>query len=141
MRVPLLNFEGGPGVLLLNFKGGPGVALLNFRRVPSPTFKLWGGSRVPVPLLHHTLQHLSFNVSIALNLAYNKNKLYKTRDYWSRDNMLNFNFSEKGLGLVFQVTMFLILHSINWPNFIVWLPLPLEILDNTCIKINQDVTQ
>ena len=38
-------------------------------------------------------------ISIALNLPYNKNKLYKTLDYWSRD-MLNFNFSEKGLGLV-----------------------------------------
>ena len=38
-------------------------------------------------------------VSIALNLAFNENKLYKTLDYWSRD-MLNFNFSEKGLGLV-----------------------------------------
>ena len=32
-------------------------------------------------------------------LAYNKNKLYKTLKYWSRD-MLNFHFSEKGLGLV-----------------------------------------
>ena len=61
--VPLLNFEGGPGVPLLNFEGGPGVPLLNFRGVPGPTFKLWGGSRVPgpevpgpgvlVPLLHH----------------------------------------------------------------------------------------
>ena len=45
--VPLLNFEGGPGILLLNFEGGPGVPLLNFRGVPGPTFKLWGGSRVP----------------------------------------------------------------------------------------------
>ena len=51
--VPLLNFEGGPGVPLLNFEVGPGVPLLNFRGVPGPTFKLWGGSRVPVPLLHH----------------------------------------------------------------------------------------
>ena len=49
MRVPLLNFEGGPGVLLLNFEGGPGVPLLNFRGVPGPTFKLWGGSRGPGP--------------------------------------------------------------------------------------------
>ena len=41
MRVPLLNFEGGPGVPpLLNFEGGPGVLLLNFRGVPGPTFKL-----------------------------------------------------------------------------------------------------
>ena len=34
MRVPLLNFEGGPGILLLNFEGGPGVPLSNFRWVP-----------------------------------------------------------------------------------------------------------
>ena len=47
--LPLLNFEGGPGILLLNFEGGPGVLLLNFRGVPGPTFKLWGGSRVPGP--------------------------------------------------------------------------------------------
>ena len=39
-------------------------------------------------------------ISIALNLGYNKNKLYKTLDYWSKD-MLNFNFPGKGLGLVF----------------------------------------
>ena len=42
--------------------------------------------------------------------------------------MLNFNFSEKGLELLslqhfvpdFSRKMFLMLHSINWPNFIVW---------------------
>ena len=70
-------------------------------------------------------------------LAINENKLYKTSDYWSWD-MLNFHFSEKGLGLVspphfvydFSRKMFLMLHSINWPNFIVWLPLLLEILGN-----------
>ena len=45
MMVPLLNFEGGAGVLLLNFEGGPGVPLLNFRGVPGP--------EVLVPLLHH----------------------------------------------------------------------------------------
>ena len=32
---------------------------------------------------------------IALNLAYNKNKLYKTLDYWFRD-LLNFDFFRKG---------------------------------------------
>ena len=37
--------------------------------------------------------------SIALNLAYNKNKLFKTLDYWS-SGMLCFNFLEKGLGIV-----------------------------------------
>ena len=36
MKVPLLNFERGPGVPLLNFEGGPGVPLLNFRGVPGP---------------------------------------------------------------------------------------------------------
>ena len=57
MKVPLLNFVGGPGVPLSNFKGGPGVPLLNLRGIPGPTFKLEGGSWVPgpkvlVPLLH-----------------------------------------------------------------------------------------
>ena len=32
-------------------------------------------------------------------LGQNKNKLYETLDYWSRD-MLNFSISEKGMGLV-----------------------------------------
>ena len=49
-----------------------------------------------------------------------KSKLYKTLDCWSRD-MFNFNFSEKGLGLVsppyfvydFSRKMFFMLHSIN----------------------------
>ena len=36
--------------------------------------------------------------SIILILAYNKNKLYKTLGYWSKD-MLNFDFLEKGLGI------------------------------------------
>ena len=48
MKVPLLNFVGGPGVPLLNFEGGPGVPLLNFEGgpgVPSP--------RVLVAFLHH----------------------------------------------------------------------------------------
>ena len=51
--VPLLNFEGGPVILLLNFEGGSGVPLLNFKGVPGPTFKLWGGPGVLVPLLHY----------------------------------------------------------------------------------------
>ena len=58
-------------------------------------------------------------------------------DYCSRE-MLDLNFSEKGLGLVypphfvynFSRKTFLMLHSINWPNFIVWLRSILEILDN-----------
>ena len=60
---------------------------------------------------------------VALNSTYNKNKFFKTIDYWSRD-MLNFDFSEKGLRIVsppnfvhnFSRKMFLILNSVNWPN-------------------------
>ena len=63
---------------------------------------------------------------ISLKVGYNKNKLYRTLDYWSRD-MLNFNFPEKGLGLVilphfvydFSKKVFLMLYSINWPKFFV----------------------
>ena len=80
-------------------------------------------------------------VSIALNLVYNKNKLYKTLDSWLRD-MLNFNYPEKGLGLVtpphfvydFSRKMFLMLYSVNWPSFIVLLSLLLQILSNMCFK-------
>ena len=68
-----------------------------------------------------------------------KKKRYETLGYWSRD-MLNFYFVEKGLGIVspphfmcgFSRKIFLMLHSINWPNFIVWLPLLLDILGNMC---------
>ena len=57
--------------------------------------------------------------------------------------MLNFDIFEKGLGIVspahfvydFSIEMFLMLYSIDWPNFIVWLPLLLEILGNMCITI------
>ena len=41
------SLKKGEGVPLLNFEGGPGVPLLNFRGVSRPTFKLWGGFRVP----------------------------------------------------------------------------------------------
>ena len=52
--------------------------------------------------------------------------------------MLNFNFSEKGLELVspphleygFSRELFHKLRSVNWPIFIVWLHLLLEILGN-----------
>ena len=73
---------------------------------------------------------------------YNKNKLYKTLDYGSRDK-LNFDFLEKGLGIVFPVhfmydfsrKMLLMLYYVNWTNFITWLLLLLEILGNKCIAI------
>ena len=79
-------------------------------------------------------------ISIALILAYSKNKLYKTLDYWSR-NMFNFEFLEKYLGIVsppyfvydFSRKMFLVLYFLNWPSFLFWLSLLLEILGNICI--------
>ena len=57
--------------------------------------------------------------------------------------MLNFDFLEKGIGIVsppyfvynFSRKVFLILYSINWPNFIVWLPLHPSILGNMCTAI------
>ena len=75
------------------------------------------------------------NILKALKLVYNRNKLFKTLHYWSR-NMPNFKFLDKGLGMVspvhfvydFSQKMFFMLYSINWPNCIVWLPLHLEIL-------------
>ena len=95
---------------------------------------IWGAVKWSAPSFRY--------ISIPLNLPYNKSKLYKTLDYWSSD-IINFNFSEKGLGLVspphfvhdFSRKMFLMLLSINRPNFIVWLPLLLEILGNMFITI------
>ena len=58
--------------------------------------------------------------------------------------VLNFDFLQKGLGLTsppyfvydFSGKIFLMLCSVRWPNFIVWLPLLLEILDNiTCCPV------
>ena len=81
-------------------------------------------------------------ISIALNLECNKNKLCKTLYYWSRD-MLHLDFFEKGLGKVspphvqysFSRKIFLMVYSINWLNFIVWLPLFPELPSNACIAI------
>ena len=69
-------------------------------------------------------------VSVAPNLTYNKNKFHKTLHYWSRD-MFNFDFLEKA----FSRKMLNILYPINWPHFIVLLPLVLQILGNICIAI------
>ena len=55
MKVPLLNFAGGPRIPLLTFEGGPGVLLLNFRGVTDPGSQNPGvlGPGILVPLLHH----------------------------------------------------------------------------------------
>ena len=55
--------------------------------------------------------------------------------------MLNFDFLDKGLGIVSPAYLCMIfqqkcmLCSINGANFIVWLPLLLEILGNMCIAL------
>ena len=75
------------------------------------------GILVPDFFLFFSGLQFNFNVSIALNLAYNKNKL--TLDYWSRD-MLNFVLNN-GLGIAspphfvydFSRKMFLTLYSIK----------------------------
>ena len=74
---------------------------------------------------------------MALNMQYNKNKLYKTDHYWSW-NVLNFNFPEKGLKLAspphflfdFFKKLLTMLFSIKWQKFIAWWTLLLEILGN-----------
>ena len=81
-------------------------------------------------------------ILIALKLAYKRNKLLITLHYWSRD-MLNFEFLDKSLGIVspspphfaYDSKIFLMLLSINWPNFLTWLSLLLEILHDMCIAI------
>ena len=60
--------------------------------------------------------------------------------------MLNFEFLDNVLGIVspahfvydFSTEIFLMLYSINCPNFIIWLPLLIEILTNMCIAIFYD---
>ena len=57
--------------------------------------------------------------------------------------MLNFDFLEKGLGIVspphlvcgFSRKVVILLYFINWLNFIVWLSLLVEIFGEICISI------
>ena len=76
---------------------------------------------------------LKSDTHLPLKLSYNRNKLFKTLHYSSRDT-LNFDFLGKSLGIVspahsvyaFSTKMFLMLYFINWPKFIAWFPLLLE---------------
>ena len=80
---------------------------------------IWGKSKWSAALFQ--------SLSIVINLANNKNKIYKTLQFWSRD-MLNFDFLEKGLEIVspshfvydFSRKMFLKLYSTKWPGFFIW---------------------
>ena len=82
----------------------------------------------------------------ALKLACSKKNLHKTLHYWSRDR-LNFDISGKGLGIVSPLhfvhdssrkmfkCLWSYIYSINWPNFVIWLHLLLEIPNNMSIVI------
>ena len=66
--------------------------------------------------------------------------MYKTSDCWSTD-MLNFDFlgleliSQSHFAHAFSRKLFLLLYSITWSNFIVWLLLLLEIIGSMFIVI------
>ena len=85
---------------------------------------------------------VSFNIFRWSSTCHTIKTNYKTLDYSSRD-MLNFEFLVKSLGIVspphfvkdFSRKIFLMLYSVNWPNFIAWMLLPLEILGDMCIVI------
>ena len=57
MKVPLLNFVGGPGTPLLNLEAGPGTPLLNFERGPGSQGPEGPGPGALVPLLHHAINY------------------------------------------------------------------------------------
>ena len=57
------------------------------------------------------------DISIALNLAYNKNKLYRTLDYWSRD-LLDFDFLEKVLGIFLHHILCMVFPEKCFPHYI-----------------------
>ena len=87
-------------------------------------------------------QRFSFNMLWCSSTGRYTKPLNKNSDCWSRD-MLNFDFLEKVLGIDssahfvygFSRKMFLMLYSVNWPNFIAWLASLLKILGNMCIAI------
>ena len=87
-RVPLLNFEGSPGVLLLNFEGRPGVPFLNFRgsRILLLTFEEGpevSGPEVLFPVLHHAgRSYVNANISVS---SIFKNSQFHLKNYFLRD--------------------------------------------------------
>ena len=77
--------------------------------------------------------------SIALKLAYNRNKLFKTWHYWPRD-MLNFDILDEGLGIVSAAHfVYNLSKKCSSSNVLltaqISLPLLLEIFCNMCIAI------
>ena len=56
-------------------------------------------------------------------------------NYWSREKGLKISSPINFVYDFFLKKIFLMLHSINWPNFTIWLPLLLEVLDNIWLII------
>ena len=85
--------------------------------------------------------------SSRLNWIYNENELLKPNrlliqryvQFWffrKRSGNLNPNCKSQSHFMdEFSRKTFFILHSINWPDFVAWLALPLKILGNLCIVI------
>ena len=75
-----------------------------------------------------------------------RNILKLAADHLLLPHVKLFKKTKRGLELVslshflhnFWIKVFLLLYSINWPNFIVWLPSLLGMLDNICIVIIRD---
>ena len=72
---------------------------------------------------------LSRYIEVKLQTTCFHNKLFKAIK-WGLELVSLPHFLHK-----FWRVIFLLLYSINWQNFIVWLPLICEILDNMCIAI------
>ena len=88
----------------------------------------WGKSKWSVALFQC--------ISIALNLGYNKNKLYKNLDYWSKD-ILNFNFPEKGLWLVLHHILCIIFQE---KCFLCYILLTDQVLLSDCLYFTRHWT-
>ena len=88
-------------------------------------------------------QHCSLNIFWYISTwRYNKNKLYNISGCWPEIcSILMFLWKALRLALPpyflygFSRKIFFMQYSINWPNFVAWLPLLLEILSNMCIVI------
>ena len=86
-------------------------------------------------------QHLSINkFRYGSTWTFNKNFFYYFRLLIQKYDQFRFCESVSDpypphFVYYFSIKIFLVLYSVNWPNFIVWLPLLLEILGNICIVI------
>ena len=112
----------------------------------------FGGKTSPRPFSEKLKLTISLdqwpNVLYSFFLLYGKLSIIKICWNQAADHSLSphiklFEKTRRGLKLVslthflhnFWRKIFLLLYSINWPNFIVWLPLLCEIFGNICIAI------